>query len=167
MYTVDKDQVVPLDAPLPDVGAPHPLILAGEWALRLAYYISSRDTKWYVEKRSRIWSDSDELCVEESFAILEFQLPQIHLFGMPSEQTICGHPLSGRGLKSFMTAEVKESSWINDLVLLDSYAQSPVTMAKDRFRHFVISFHDSTFECVAVDFQVAVMYGNMNEILLP
>jgi len=34
-----------------------------------------------------------------------------------------------------------------------------------RYRHFVFAFHDTTFECVAESFDVAVHTGSVVEIL--
>jgi hypothetical protein len=80
----------------------------------LAYYISQTDP-WFEEKYSKIWFHSDEVCLEECIATIQFQSTRRHLFSPPSEETIADHPLSKIGLKSFGIYEISNSSWLNEL----------------------------------------------------
>ena len=167
MYSVKNDEVKELtDFPAPSVGAPCPIILAGDASLWLAYYIAEK-SPWFEEKWSKIWSDSDELCIEQCFAIVVVKSPQVHMFGAPSEETFDGHPLSKRGLRRFGIFEIENSSWIKELEKVDSIAQCPTTLYHTKFRHFIFGFHDSTFECVGADLSVFVRHGDdmLDELL--
>jgi len=69
--------------------------------------------------------------------------------GSPNDEVLHGHPLWGSGLEFYRAHEVKNSSWIAELMQVDR--------ARERFdeshwtgrRHFVLTFHDETLECVA------------------
>ena len=68
--------------------------------------------------------------------------PAIHqLFGGPDAQSLNKHPLAERGLKAHGAFEVRDSSWARSL----SPAGGP------RRKHFIFTFRDSVFECVAND----------------
>jgi hypothetical protein len=71
------------------------------------------------------------------------------MFGSPNDEAFHGHPLAERGLGPYGAYRVEDSSWIRRLERMNSVhpRHDP-----ERFRaltHCVLSFHDSTFECVA------------------
>jgi hypothetical protein len=80
-------------------------------------------------------------------AIVEFQGCLISKFGYPNDEAAMGIPK----YKDFGydICEVKNSEWIKELETLNSYSFPNTSYAG--FRHFIIFFHDSTFECVARD----------------
>jgi hypothetical protein len=160
LYKVDRDEVWPIERfPWPDAGAPCPLVLANEQSVWLAYYVDKRDSL-FEEKFSKIWTDSDELCIEESVAIIHFKSPRIHVFGDPSEEAIDGHPLRELGLERCSVAEVLNSSWILELDRIDSLTHPEwATQRRLQQRHFIFTFHDSTFECVAQDLSFSIRHG--------
>ena len=153
MYEVDdNDQIVELEnVPQSSIGTPVPIVLAGEHNVILAYYVEAAPEGWNGTS-VRI---SDSNSEGESVAIITFDRCYAHLFGPPNDETFDGHPLSNRGLRPYHAFEVKDSSWIRNLETMNSVHSSHV---KDRFmknkRHFIFSFHDTTFECIAEGFSV-------------
>jgi hypothetical protein len=163
LYRVNNDQVVELaKLPKPESGAPSPQVFATEHTIWLTYFISESDP-WYEKKYSKIWSDSDEECKEDCFAVVQFKTAHIHMFGGPSEETIVGHPLAERGLESFRIGENINSTWINELEEMDSFGHSRPACGFLGARHFIFAFHDSMFECVAKDLKVYIRHGDMLE----
>jgi hypothetical protein len=61
------------------------------------------------------------------------------------------HPLASQGLAAFSVHEVINSSLVEEL--------STVSLPEPTRRHFVITFQQSTFECVASDYTVVGVYG--------
>ena len=69
--------------------------------------------------------------------------------GSPNDEVLNGHPLWGSGLEGYSAHEVKNSPWIRELM--------DINRVHDRFResqwsddrHFVLTFHDETLECIA------------------
>jgi hypothetical protein len=130
MYEIDElDRVVPVSGfPQCEPGAPHPLVAASEWNMRLAYVC--RD------------SDYDE----ETVAVVTFTRDVIHLFGTYASHNNMRHPLFSRGLELYGAFTVESSSLLRALQRLRAVGTDS--------RHYVLTFHDSIFECIANGFSV-------------
>ena len=70
----------------------------------------------------------------------------ISKFGYPNDEALGGHPLYSRGLSCYGIFEVLDSPWIHQL-----HEQNRTTFPNSSSggRHYVFTFHDSTFECIA------------------
>ena len=66
--------------------------------------------------------------------VIELEGCYITKFGYPNDEGLGGHPLYKHGLGFYDVFEVLDSSWIQQMT---------------EQRHFIFTFHDSTFECVA------------------
>jgi hypothetical protein len=135
VYEVDeRDRVVELpEAPQSDTGAPTPVLVAEEDRLEVAYRAFTGDGE------NPDWG----------IAVARFRMPRAHTFGSPNDEAFEGHPLAARGLAPYGAYRIEDSSWIRRLERMNSvhYRHDP-----ERFRvlnHYILSFHDSTFECVA------------------
>ena len=130
MYTVDRhDRVEELkNFPQQSVGAPVPLLLTDDNALVLAY---------------RLESEVDEL------AIVEFEAAIAHYLGPPNDEALSGHPLYKKGLGPYGVYEVQNSSWIRALERMNRVHPKHLPRMYDRYRHFIFTFHDTIFECIA------------------
>ncbi|HUJ21443.1 MAG TPA: hypothetical protein VLX58_07985 [Bryobacteraceae bacterium] len=137
MYPIDeRDNVIELsDAPKPCGGAPMPFIVADEDILLLSYFT-----------REDVPSDADK---KTGVAIVQFQLPIMHLLGPPNEEAIRGHPLWRRGLESYGTYRVEQSSLLRRIAAMNCVHPRNDPAAFDNFHHYIVTFHDSTFECIA------------------
>jgi hypothetical protein len=164
MYPVDeRDIVVQLtDAPRPDVGAPLPLVLADDYRLLLAYLLSEPDPEWDGTYVNVISPDSEGMAI----AVIQFQRPYAHMFGPPNDEAFSGHPLANRGLDPYAVFEVRHSSWIRQLERMNSVHRqhAPEWFLEDK-KHFIFTFHDSTFECIAAGFDVQLCRGSMSSAL--
>jgi hypothetical protein len=157
MYQVDeKDRVIPLDnLPQSSVGAPLPLILAGEHRTILAYYVENHDPSW-DGKTVRVQSHD---AGEEPVALLVFNQCYAHMFGPPNDEAFAGHPLAGRGLHPYGVFRIEESSWIRRLERMNSVHMHHKPERFWQFQHLVFAFHDSTFECVCRSFDIKMKRG--------
>jgi hypothetical protein len=146
MYLVDeRDQVVELrDIPAFDPGASAPAVLANDLTLVLAY---------------RAFGDSDD------FVILEFARARAHYFGAPNDEALRGHPLTSRGLTPYASFEVLNSSWIRLLEARNRVHQQHDPKRFLALRHFILTFHDSIFECVAADVSIVSRNAGHTEFL--
>jgi hypothetical protein len=127
----DADTVVALDEPwLPDAGAPKPLLWQTERDAVVIYHpaISTRR--------------ADERVV------LRFGGCLVAQFGYPNDEALPGHPLYPRGLTYYGLFEVLGSSWLTRLEE-QSAVSFPDASWSARLRHFIVTFHDSTLECLA------------------
>ena len=164
MYEVDGlDRVSELNnVPQSSVGAPIPIVLAGEHDVLLTYYLQNTTEGWDGRSVKMVGADSEG----EPVAIIKFKNCYAHMFGPPNDEAFQGHPLSDQGLGPYGAFEVHNSSWIRKLEKINSVHHYH---SKDRFmeskRHYVFSFHDTTFECIAKDFEVDLSSGSVKSMV--
>jgi hypothetical protein len=163
MYLVDEqDRVVELTkAPQCEMGAPCPMLLVSGHSLYLAYYLPNTPADW-DGKTPRAMSENTD---GEPVALVSFDLPLAHMFGPPNDEAFSGHPLAGRGLHPYGVFEVLGSSWIRSLERMNSVHPRHRPEHFDKYHHYIFSFHDTTFECVATGFTVSLRTGSVNGIL--
>lgn len=89
-------------------------------------------------------------------AVVELRRCLVSRFGYPNDEARFGIP-QYRDL-SYGIYEVRESSWILDIVRLNRF-QFPATSDDwiRRNRHFLFTFHDETFECIANGLELEVV----------
>ena len=162
MYRVDeRDTVSPLpDTPQSSVGAPLPAILADEHRLLLAYRVEEPDPDWDGTYATVVDPGHRDM----SIAIVDFVRPVLHMFGLPNDEAFAGHPLADRGLRPYAAVEVIGSSWIRAAERMNAVHPSH---DRARFlaglRHFIFTFHDSTFECIAEGLSISLIRGSMRD----
>jgi hypothetical protein len=128
-----EERIVPIEPALPecDAGAPMPVVVAHEGAAAVAYWTAD-------------WP-------ERRVAVATFDPAYDILFGAPNDEAFDGHPLYEAGLAHYAFVEVENSQWIAALERQNRvHPQHDPTRFTD-LRHFILPFHDTTFECVAVD----------------
>jgi hypothetical protein len=84
---------------------------------------------------------------DAGYGIVELDLCSLTKFGYPNDEALPGHPLHERGLGGYGVFEVQNSSW-KKLKTLQNRVAFPNTPESTQ-RHFIFTFHDSTFECIA------------------
>ncbi len=85
---------------------------------------------------------------DAGYAIVELDLCSLTKFGYPNDEALSGHPLYEKGLGEYGVYEVYHSSWVR-LARDQNRIAFPDTPAYSTERHFIFTFHDSTFECIA------------------
>jgi hypothetical protein len=83
--------------------------------------------------------------------------------GLPSDESLSGHRLWGKGLKYYVAHEVEESEWLAEVGRTEKYRSSPGWVAAHH--HYVFTFHDETIECLAQGFRVREHPGSIAEAL--
>ncbi len=145
MYKVDRrDKVVELEGVPPfDPGAPMPRVYSG-------------DEGTFVEYNLRSWSywdnvdwESDKL---QRVVLVRFVNCYAHMFGPPNDEAFEGHPLASRGLERYGTYQVLNSSWIRILERMNRVHPKHDSESISDDHHYIFSFHDETFECLATGF---------------
>ena len=150
MYLVDQlDTVIKLEAvPRPNSGAPCPIVIADEGRLVLSY--------WEI----------DEPPYEPTTAplgVVCFVRPYMHMFGPPDEEGISGHPLANRGLYPCGAFRVDHSSLVRRLERMNSVHKMHDPKGFEILKHYIFTFHDSTFECIAESFESQVEHVGLDE----
>lgn len=164
MFEIDeRDKLIEIrDLPQSSIGAPIPMIACSEQTLNLAYYIEDVPDDWDGSSVRVVGLDP----TDETVALLRFELCYAHMFGPPNNEAYTRHPLADRGLKPYSAFEVKNSSWIHQAERRN--AVHPCHKAERFFenkRHFILIFHDSTYECIAKSFTVKLIKGSTKGVL--
>jgi len=143
MYRVNQDLPRVLEEiPQSSVGAPCPMVVAGENSLLLAYCLQ--------ENRPS---------ASESCALVSFKRPYAHMFGPPNDEAFSGHPLAVRGLRPHAVFEIELSSWLHTLERMNSVHPFHRPEQFATYKHYVFAFHDTTFECIAESFTISSRQG--------
>lgn len=164
MYEIDdKDEVIELkNVPQSSVGAPIPVVLAGEFDVLLTYYLQDTPKDWDGTRVRSVSADTEG----EPVAVVRFESCYAHMFGPPNDEAFSGHPLAERGLAPYGVFEVKNSSWIRKLERMNAvHPYHDKRSFMETKKHFVFSFHDSTFECVAKSFSVDIFTGSVRSMV--
>lgn len=163
MYTSNgKDRVVQLnDIPQSSVGAPLPIVTADEHQAAVAFYRQETPLDWKGSSVRVIDYTSDE-----PWAIVVFGRCYALMFGPPNDEAFHGHPLASRGLQPYGAYVIAESSWLCQLERMNAVHRrhDPAAFMGHRM-HFVLSFHDSTFECIASGYRVVCGEGAIADTL--
>jgi hypothetical protein len=126
-----------------DAGTPMPVLLCGLRTF-VVFYLSAHD-RVFDGTNPRVRDRQ----ADRGIGIVEFKRASSVKIGSPNDEALRGHPLWGSGLEFYSAHEVKDSPWITELMEADR--------AHERFdesqwtgrRHFMLTFHDETLECVA------------------
>lgn len=115
-----------------DAGAPSPLLVAGESYLKVLFY-----------------TDNEPYC-----CALEFVKVMHHKFGIPGNETINGHPYYQLGLGPYGFFELVGSDYIKFYKAISEVHERFDAARWESYRHFIVTFHDTMFECIATDYEV-------------
>jgi hypothetical protein len=126
-----------------DAGAPMPVLLSGLRTF-VAFYLSARDPLFGgTDPRVR------DPHADHGIGIVEFKRVTSVKIGSPNDEVLRGHPLWGSGLEFYSAHEVKNSPWITELMEMNRAHERFDESQWSGRRHFMLTFHDETLECVA------------------
>lgn len=77
-----------------------------------------------------------------------------YTFGSPGNETIEGHPYSRLGMSSYSFYELRNSDLIKSLQEIDNIHPNANHGKWKSYKHYILTFHDNMFECVAKSFEV-------------
>jgi len=163
MYSLSpfaSDTVLGLgDVPQPSVESPCPIVLADDAQLFVLYVLQSKPEGWYDSWVKMISSDSEGA----PFAIIVFHHPLAYYHGIPDDEALHGHPLYRRGLRPHGAFEIENSSWQEGLLKMRGMQAAHRIENYHRYRHFVLAFRDTTFECLAESYSIRIGNGSLRD----
>jgi hypothetical protein len=156
------ESLQPVDLPQSSVGAPLPHVFADEHRLVIGYIMQVSDPDWDGSKVRIVGPHSDgEACALVSVeGYLAFQ------FGPPNDEAIEGHRLHRLGLAPYSSFEVLNSKWISELEIANRVHEHHRPEHFARYRHIILTFHDSTLEFIAEGFAVEKVQGSIRAAIL-
>jgi hypothetical protein len=154
---------VPIEFPVTwDTGAPLPYLLQNDYRTFLTFFVHDVDPDWdgsYVAVRH---PSSD---LSEKLAVVEFDRCACTKMGTPNDEVLHGHPLNGKGLRGYIAMSVENSAWVKELQKINSVHSGYRAGAWRGQKHYILPFHDCTFECVAEGFKIEVFQMPLPELL--
>jgi hypothetical protein len=153
---------VPIAFPLRwSTGAPLPHLLRSDRRTLLLFVLEDVDPGW-DGSFPRIVGPM----TERDIAVVEFDQCVSAKLGMPNDEAFHGHPLAGRGLRVYGAFEVVNSAWTAELAAINAVHSKDDSATWSGQTHFILGFHDSTFECVARGFRVETRRGSIADALV-
>jgi hypothetical protein len=126
-----------------DAGTPTPVLLSGLRTFA-AFYRSVRDTA-----AGRAAPHGPDPQADHVIGVVEFKKVTSIKISFPGDEALRGHPLWGSGLESCSAHEVRNSPWITELMEADRAHERFDESQWSGRRHFMLTFHDETLECIA------------------
>jgi len=145
-----------------DTGAPSPIIMCSEYKLNLLfYYDRSAGGNEHISfpKQRNIKED-------KGVAILTFNSARIHKFGYPNDEVLLSHPYYTLGLQSYEMFEVENSDWIDAIEKMNRAHPLHKPERYTKLKHYIITFKDSTFECIAEKVELSFTGMTLKEAML-
>ena len=161
MYEVDgRDRVRKVDdVPRFSVGAPLPFLLGEESRLVLGYF-AGPDAPAQAADVPLVSSAGAK---DDLVGIILFEGVWAQSWGPPNDEV--AHRLYDRGLRPYGMYEVANSTWIRRLEEMNRVHPHHQRGLFSRLRHFVLSFHDSTFECCCQRYSSRIIRGSITECM--
>jgi hypothetical protein len=126
-----------------DADTPIPVLLSGLRTF-VAFYLGVHDP---VADRTNARVRDPR--ADHGIGVVEFKRVTSVKISSPNDEALRGHPLWGSGLEFHSAHEVKNSPWISELMEVDRAHERFDESQWDGRRHFMLTFHDKTLECVA------------------
>jgi hypothetical protein len=143
-----------------DTGAPEPHIVSDGSKVILLCYAAESTPGWYAPESQRSSGELNELLIEITFTrCWSFK------FGSPNDETLHAHPLYGRGLQFYAAHKVYNSSWVAEIEALQASHDRYVGPGSVTADHYVLAFHDDTFEAIADAVDVKLVEGTMRDLI--
>jgi len=128
-----------------DNGAPCPLLLSADGIVRLIFYGNAINGQRF--KQRDVLNDIG--IIELRFTSCSFQS-----FSPPNDEALNGHPYYNIGLSSCGFFEVLNSDLIKKIESYNRFHQRNNPNSYRNSHHYVITFKETVFECVADDFEL-------------
>ena len=132
-------------------GAPVPVVLSDEYNLSLFYYYD----KFFAENITvdmPVERNSNE---DKGIAHIKFDIYLIYKFGYPNVEVLQSHPYYHLGLEPYNIFEVVESDWVKEIEIRNRVHPFHNRLRYLMYKHFIITFEDSTFECIARGLEIS------------
>lgn len=139
-----------------DCGGPSPKIYSFENSLFVLFYSDNSN-----------YQQIDQVIFDYGVVILKFNRVQKFNFGMPSTDTIQGHQYYKIGMNSCAFYELKDSDFIKSLQNIAKIHPNYNHSGWEKYRHYILTFHDNMFECVAESFEFIEEKTSIEDQLTP
>lgn len=145
-----------------DTGAPLPHVVSDAGCTIVIFRRPERDPAWDGSYVRVVHAGQP---TPAALGLVEFRGVYLTSFGGLNDEAIDGHPLSGRGLVPYRAHVVRDSLWLAEAERANSVHPQHSGGWHRRYNHYVLCFHDETFECIAESCQAEELSCSMLEAL--
>jgi len=142
-----------------NIGAPEPRILCNDINLVLLFHVDLLDLPKITNKIKQRDSTSDT-----GVAIMKFKKNYIFKYGTPNDEVLDGHPYYNLGLEHYSFFEVNDSDWIKEIKKIESHHPYYNDNSFEDLKHYIITFKEKTFECIAEHYSIEYYVDTMENI---
>jgi hypothetical protein len=142
-----------------DGGAPAPKILASDTDLYLIFYSAE-----ILSKKSFNSIERRDVINDEGVGLVMFENYQAFKFGVPGDEILESHPLFKVGLKYYKGQILDESPWVKELSEMNKVHPYHNSSKFLDHKHYIFTFHDSTFECIAQNYSLDYHKKSMYDV---
>jgi hypothetical protein len=161
--TRDDQYAEPIDLGVSwDTGAPLPQVISDSYRTIVIFRRPEPDLDW----------DGTHVCVVDAgqpnlaaLGLVEFTSVYLTKFGGLNDEALHGHPLFGRGLDFYLAHVVPNSAWIAEAERANSVHPHHRGGWHQRYKHYVLCFHDEILECIAESWRAEQLHCSMAEAL--
>lgn len=155
------EYALPIEMPSWCTGAPSPHLLQNDYQTAIIYILSNRESNpdLQTEDMQRTGGPPEWL------GVIRFDGCNCSKMGTPNDEVFNGHRLWGKGFVPYQAMLVENSLWIKELEKINSVHR---LYKPDRWRslnHYILPFHDCTFECVARGFKAEKQFKSFPQML--
>ncbi|QKC83116.1 hypothetical protein [Mesorhizobium sp. NZP2077] len=156
------EALVSIEVPPSSAGAALPHVFADEGKLLVAYIANASDPSFDGTNPRSVspTTGNQPIAILTADPYLAFQ------FGPPNDEAISGHRLYALGLRPYGAFEVRNSSWIASFEKANRVHSSHMPELFSDYRHFILTFHDSTLEFIAESFSTSLGEGAVLTVLM-
>jgi hypothetical protein len=156
---------VPVDwRPAWDIGAPCPHVVSSGGRTFLIYLANETETRGVGAFTSaRMIQPASEQ--PELLALIELKGCYGHRFGGPNDEVISGHPFYGRGLRAYRAHIIENSPWLATERKTNSVHRGFRADRWERINHYLLCFHDDTFEFLAEGWAAEVIAASFPQVV--
>jgi hypothetical protein len=98
-------------------------------------------------------------------AVLRFLPPVAVFHGVPNDEALVNHPLWGRGLGFYGVYRIEDSTWKAQMQDRGARRDRPRSPVWSDLTHYVVTMHDSTFECLARDMTGELRFETIADVV--
>lgn len=158
----NQETAVLLDYPYPwDTGAPWPHVVSNGYRTFLIYYIGENHPVWKSQSHeiTDLHTEHHDLT-----ALVEFKNCYNYKFGGINDEVINGHPLYEHGLEAYEAHKIENSTWLNEQEKINAVHSNYSHSLWESRKHFIFTFHDEIFECIADGYHVEIFKGGIRSV---
>ncbi|MGJ8664813.1 MAG: hypothetical protein ACSHW7_00460 [Patiriisocius sp.] len=143
-------------------GESSPKIFATDNELYLFFYYNQDfdEKKFYSEIKER------NALIDEGTVMIKFANPLIHKFGSPNSEVLSGHNLYKFGIEFFEAHLIEDSTWLKEISTINSVHRYYKEEKFSKYKHYLLSFDDNTFECISKDYNITYSKMKMFDLIL-